>query len=391
MAFLTAVVSILDASGNRIDTPTTDGVRQPIVLQLASGLSGAVTHTGGLTKVTITNTGGGRTLGNGLEENPAGTERVKMTGDGSIVVDASGVKVGTISDAQHGQRAGGNLHELATTEADGFMPLEDRADLDAAGATGASTLARRGEDGALEQTTDAVSTAVVTGVRVVNSTAATLAAAQYSPAVTLTSQSAPEAGASVATTWAVQGRPRNGGFHKSDLWIGYDINGGGFNAVITVGYDGVIACAGVTTPTLDTTGALAIGASATGITLGAAGVATSLPGDVTAGTLTIGTKRVDPYNVNATAKTADYTAALGDLVRCDPSAAGFTVTLPSAASNAGRGVTIKNVTTSTNAITIDTTGSETIDDAASYSLATSRGTATFVSDGTNWMAFPPAV
>jgi hypothetical protein len=31
-----------------------------------------------------------------------------------------------------------------------------------------------------------------------------------------------------------------------------------------------------------------------------------------------------------------------------------------------------------------------VDTAASYSLAVAYGTATFISDGANWMAFPPA-
>lgn len=84
-------------------------------------------------------------------------------------------------------------------------------------------------------------------------------------------------------------------------------------------------------------------------------------------------------------RTTAYTAELDELVRCDPSTP-FTVSLPTAAGNAGRVVSVKNVTASTNTITIDPDGSETIDGAAAASISSSYGVASFMSDGTNWMA-----
>lgn len=90
-------------------------------------------------------------------------------------------------------------------------------------------------------------------------------------------------------------------------------------------------------------------------------------------------------------KTADYTAVIGELVRCDPSGGGFEVTLPTAVGNDGMGITIKNVTDSTNAIALNTTSGQTIDGAASgvVTIAEARGTLTVISDDANWMLFPP--
>ncbi len=51
--------------------------------------------------------------------------------DASIVVTANDVKVGVVSDTQHGTRGGGNLHAIATAGAHGFMDSADKTKLDA--------------------------------------------------------------------------------------------------------------------------------------------------------------------------------------------------------------------------------------------------------------------
>lgn len=67
--------------------------------------------------------------------------------------------------------------------------------------------------------------------------------------------------------------------------------------------------------------------------------------------------------------TSAVTVGPNDYVRCDPSTAGFTVTLPSAQSlGAGEVVSIKNTTSSLNTITIATVRSELIDGASTYSM-----------------------
>lgn len=81
-----------------------------------------------------------------------------------------------------------------------------------------------------------------------------------------------------------------------------------------------------------------------------------------------------------------FAASIGEIVRCDPTAGGFVVTLPAiAAGNSGQQIVVKNVSTSINTITVTPTG-DTIDGIATFPLAASFGSATFVSDGTgNWM------
>lgn len=86
----------------------------------------------------------------------------------------------------------------------------------------------------------------------------------------------------------------------------------------------------------------------------------------------------------------DNGCSIGDLVMLDPSSGGFTFVLPTAVGVAGRGITFKNVTNSTNAVVLDGLASQTIDGATTYTLNTAYATMTVVSDGANWMAFPPA-
>ncbi len=104
--------------------------------------------------------------------------------------------------------------------------------------------------------------------------------------------------------------------------------------------------------------------------------------------LTIKINRLDPYEVTGI-QANEYDAEFGELVRVDPTAGAFPVNLPSAADNAGRGITVWNVSDSSEDVTVTPDGSETINGAATYVLAAARGQATFVSDGENWLASPP--
>lgn len=83
--------------------------------------------------------------------------------------------------------------------------------------------------------------------------------------------------------------------------------------------------------------------------------------------------------------TSTSTAAYGETVRCNPTLGGFTVNLPTAVGKAGVDITVKNTTASTNTITIDGNGSETIDGSATFAMSTARQAITVRSDGTNWM------
>ena len=62
-----------------------------------------------------------------------------------------------------------------------------------------------------------------------------------------------------------------------------------------------------------------------------------------------------------------------------------TITLPDATNCAGQTYMIKRVNTSANNVTVQGTGGQTIDDAATYVLANPYASATVMSDGTNWL------
>jgi hypothetical protein len=84
-------------------------------------------------------------------------------------------------------------------------------------------------------------------------------------------------------------------------------------------------------------------------------------------------------------KTAAYTLLLGDeIILADATTAAFTVTLPTAISNAGRKLTVKKTDASANAVTIATTLSQTIDGVSTYVISTRNMSITVVSDGSNW-------
>jgi hypothetical protein len=83
---------------------------------------------------------------------------------------------------------------------------------------------------------------------------------------------------------------------------------------------------------------------------------------------------------------AAYIAVPGDFVQCDPSGGAFNVTLPSA-NSAGPGtvIEVKNRANTPNAVTVLTTGGDTIDGNPSVDIAAFESIR-FVSDGINdWM------
>jgi hypothetical protein len=84
---------------------------------------------------------------------------------------------------------------------------------------------------------------------------------------------------------------------------------------------------------------------------------------------------------NYVTKTGAYTATDADYV-IDCTSGTFTVTLPASSGRTGRILIIKNSGAGT--ITVDGNGAETIDGAATYSLAVQYATVQIMSDGTNW-------
>lgn len=87
-------------------------------------------------------------------------------------------------------------------------------------------------------------------------------------------------------------------------------------------------------------------------------------------------------------KTSAYTAAVGDLVRCNASGGAFTVNMPTAVGNTGKRIGVLKIVTDTsfNQITIDGNGSETLDGALTRKLNTFNEYYEWVSDGANWIS-----
>lgn len=84
-------------------------------------------------------------------------------------------------------------------------------------------------------------------------------------------------------------------------------------------------------------------------------------------------------------KTTTYTAVIGEYVKCSASGGAFTVTLPTAAGCDGESIKIKKTDSGTNAITVSTTSSQTIDGASTFTIRSQYDSNTFTSDGSNWM------
>jgi len=91
--------------------------------------------------------------------------------------------------------------------------------------------------------------------------------------------------------------------------------------------------------------------------------------------------------IQTSTKTTTYTAQVGELVPVDPSGAGFTVNLAAiTAANKDGMICIKNITSSTNVVTLDGNGAQTIDGSATFSMNIGFQSIWLVSDGSsNWM------
>ncbi len=95
----------------------------------------------------------------------------------------------------------------------------------------------------------------------------------------------------------------------------------------------------------------------------------------------------EPLITTIQKKTGNYTAAAGDIVLCDTSLGGFTVTLPASSLSIGLlPITIKKTSTDSNVLSIASTGGDTLDGNASpISVVTPKESLTFNADGgTDW-------
>jgi len=92
---------------------------------------------------------------------------------------------------------------------------------------------------------------------------------------------------------------------------------------------------------------------------------------------------IGQWNVVAI-QTSAYGASPGDFVRCNTATAGFTVTLPDATTCAGHQVNVVKVSSDYNAVTLATTGGQTISGQSTVYWITPTGAVTAMSDGANW-------
>lgn len=92
---------------------------------------------------------------------------------------------------------------------------------------------------------------------------------------------------------------------------------------------------------------------------------------------------VRPWTVTSV-KTSAYTCKVWEVVRCDPTSAGFTVTLPPSPSNADL-IIVKNASDSTNTITVARFGQDLIDGASSVSISAARAVAWFMAIEGGWL------
>ena len=96
-------------------------------------------------------------------------------------------------------------------------------------------------------------------------------------------------------------------------------------------------------------------------------------------------RRDDILREAVVAKTAAYTATDRDkTILCDATSAAFSVTLPAVQGLSGREYTIKKTDSSANAVTIDGSGSETIDDGTTAVIQNQYESVTVQCDGAEW-------
>lgn len=87
-----------------------------------------------------------------------------------------------------------------------------------------------------------------------------------------------------------------------------------------------------------------------------------------------------------TARTSNHNVTATDhIIPCDATSGAFNVTLPTASGRSGQTYTIKKTDSGANAVTVNTTSSQTIDGSTTYSLATQWKYVTVVSNGSNWL------
>lgn len=93
----------------------------------------------------------------------------------------------------------------------------------------------------------------------------------------------------------------------------------------------------------------------------------------------------DPINYYSQTLTSSYTPTTQDMVLlCDCTSGAITVTLPQCSLVAGKELIIKKIDSSSNAVTIATTNSETIDGVTTQTVGSQYQSLTLMNNSTSW-------
>lgn len=91
-------------------------------------------------------------------------------------------------------------------------------------------------------------------------------------------------------------------------------------------------------------------------------------------------------SLNPVTKTSAYVAVANDAISCDTSAAGFTITIPSAAANAGKQIIVKKISSDSNVVTLVPTGTDTLEADTSITFSGQNISVTLTSNGASgWL------
>ena len=91
-------------------------------------------------------------------------------------------------------------------------------------------------------------------------------------------------------------------------------------------------------------------------------------------------------NQSVRSPTTAYTATLADeTLLCNATGGAFSVSLPTSVGIKGKRYTVKKTDASANAVTVDPSGAQTIDGAATHGLPAQWDSVTIISDGANWL------
>lgn len=98
-------------------------------------------------------------------------------------------------------------------------------------------------------------------------------------------------------------------------------------------------------------------------------------------------KSISTGTPNVVSKSANYNASINDVVLCDTSGGGFTVTLPDATASLGGVVTVKKMSSDSNTLTISRLGADTVEGATTAAFTVQYTSLSLIAFGTNWDIF----